>query len=341
MTGFPGSPRLVKGGIVLIDPDTAAVQRVIALQYNPDTLTPHAAGQGGGRRQPGPLRGAAAQGPAGRDDQARRRDRRDRPARVPGPEPERGAGRHLPAARGAGDDRLSDERAAHREQRARGGRARSRSCRWRRRSALFVWSKNRVVPVRITEFSITEEAFDPALNPIRAKVSLGDARAHRRRPRLRPQGRQPVHDLPAGEGAARGEEHRPRSARSGSEGFRERPAAAASRPGRPQGDAVSDQQPLPRRRHGHAPGAGRPDDRLPAAPLRAAAGALRAAAGAHRDRRATGSTTSPRATSAIRSSSGASATPTARSAPGGADREAGPAAADHAAGRHPGSRPNA
>ena len=38
---------------------------------------------------------------------------------------------------------------------------------------LFVWSKNRVVPVRITEFSITEEAFDPALNPIRAKVSLG------------------------------------------------------------------------------------------------------------------------------------------------------------------------
>ena len=37
---------------------------------------------------------------------------------------------------------------------------------------LFVWSKNRVVPVRITDFSITEEAFDPALNPIRAKVSV-------------------------------------------------------------------------------------------------------------------------------------------------------------------------
>jgi hypothetical protein len=38
---------------------------------------------------------------------------------------------------------------------------------------LFVWSVNRVMPVRITEFSITEEAFDPFLNPIRAKVSLG------------------------------------------------------------------------------------------------------------------------------------------------------------------------
>ena len=38
---------------------------------------------------------------------------------------------------------------------------------------LFIWSKSRIVPVRITDFSITEEAFDPALNPIRAKVSLG------------------------------------------------------------------------------------------------------------------------------------------------------------------------
>jgi len=38
---------------------------------------------------------------------------------------------------------------------------------------LFVWSANRIIPVRLTEFSITEEAFDPALNPLRAKVSLG------------------------------------------------------------------------------------------------------------------------------------------------------------------------
>jgi hypothetical protein len=38
---------------------------------------------------------------------------------------------------------------------------------------LFVWSKNRVMPVRITSYSVTEEAFDPRLNPLRAKVSLG------------------------------------------------------------------------------------------------------------------------------------------------------------------------
>jgi Contractile injection system tube protein len=37
---------------------------------------------------------------------------------------------------------------------------------------LFSWGPNRIVPVRLTSFSITEEAFDPNLNPILAKVSL-------------------------------------------------------------------------------------------------------------------------------------------------------------------------
>lgn len=38
---------------------------------------------------------------------------------------------------------------------------------------LFVWGAKRILPVRLTEFSITEEAYDTNLNPIRAKVSLG------------------------------------------------------------------------------------------------------------------------------------------------------------------------
>lgn len=38
---------------------------------------------------------------------------------------------------------------------------------------LLVWGKSRVVPVIITNYSITEEAFDPNLNPIQAKVELG------------------------------------------------------------------------------------------------------------------------------------------------------------------------
>jgi hypothetical protein len=37
---------------------------------------------------------------------------------------------------------------------------------------LFVWGPQRVLPVRLTSFSITEEAYDSLLNPIRAKVEL-------------------------------------------------------------------------------------------------------------------------------------------------------------------------
>src|SRR6266567_3357546 len=37
---------------------------------------------------------------------------------------------------------------------------------------LFSWGPNRIVPVRLTSFSITEEGFDPNLNPIRARISL-------------------------------------------------------------------------------------------------------------------------------------------------------------------------
>jgi hypothetical protein len=38
---------------------------------------------------------------------------------------------------------------------------------------LLVWDKSRVVPVLLTNFSVTEETFDPNLNPIRARVELG------------------------------------------------------------------------------------------------------------------------------------------------------------------------
>jgi hypothetical protein len=37
----------------------------------------------------------------------------------------------------------------------------------------LVWGLKRVLPVKLTEFSITEEAYDVGLNPIRAKINLG------------------------------------------------------------------------------------------------------------------------------------------------------------------------
>lgn len=38
---------------------------------------------------------------------------------------------------------------------------------------LFVWGPGRIVPVRLTSFSVEEQAYSPLLYPIRAKVSLG------------------------------------------------------------------------------------------------------------------------------------------------------------------------
>ena len=58
MTTFPNAPKLVKGGIVLLDPESGAILRVITLQYNPDTMNrtlqiqPFTGGTGGDRIDP-------------------------------------------------------------------------------------------------------------------------------------------------------------------------------------------------------------------------------------------------------------------------------------------------
>ena len=37
---------------------------------------------------------------------------------------------------------------------------------------LFIWGVKRILPVRLTDFRVTEEAYDTNLNPIRTKISL-------------------------------------------------------------------------------------------------------------------------------------------------------------------------
>ena len=39
MTGYTRSPKLAKAGLVLIDPESGSIERIIALQYNSETLT--------------------------------------------------------------------------------------------------------------------------------------------------------------------------------------------------------------------------------------------------------------------------------------------------------------
>lgn len=167
------SPRMVKGGLVVLAPGGGAVQRTIALQYNPDTLSRSyqvqgVGGEGGGERaQPFRLKGPAVES-IKLDAEIDATDQLEFPDR------NANAVAHGIAPQLALLEALVnpsvDELLALAEQSANGT---LEVLPPEAPLVLFVWSRNRVVPVRVTDLSITEEAFDPALNPLRAKVSLG------------------------------------------------------------------------------------------------------------------------------------------------------------------------
>jgi len=165
------SPRLLKGGIVQMDSASGRVLRVIALQYNPDTLTRslqlQSAGESGDRSQALRLKGAAVETikvEVEIDATERLNDPESNPDAVKlGIHPELAALEALVHPR-ADDLQANDALAAAGVLEVLPLEA---------PMTLFVWSKQRVVPVRITDLSVTEEAFDVALNPIRAKVGLG------------------------------------------------------------------------------------------------------------------------------------------------------------------------
>ena len=168
----PFSPRLLKGGLVQIDAASASVLRTIPLQYNPDTLTRtlelQAAGaEGGARSQALRLKGAAIETiklEAEIDAADRLADPdANRDATVVGIHPQLAALEALVHPR-ADDLQANDALAASGVLEILPLEA---------PLTLFVWSKQRVLPVRVTDLSVTEEAFDVALNPIRARVSLG------------------------------------------------------------------------------------------------------------------------------------------------------------------------
>ncbi|MBN1569765.1 MAG: hypothetical protein JXA73_18110 [Acidobacteria bacterium] len=170
MTTFHSSPRVLKGGLVIVDPETAAVQRVITLQYNPDALTRT-------------LQPAAFGSESGDKSQALRL--KGPPVETIKLEAEIDATDQLAAA-----NNTVIEVGLHAQLAALELLVYPKSSQLQSNNSLaqsgtleiipmqapltiFVWSRRRILPVRITDLSITEEAFDPALNPIRAKVSLG------------------------------------------------------------------------------------------------------------------------------------------------------------------------
>ncbi len=173
MSTSPMSPRLVKGGLVTMDPTTSTVQSVIALQYNPDavsrTLQIQAmpGGQDGVRVDALRLRGPAVE-TIKIEAELDATDQLEFPTQYPlavqfGLQPQLAQLEMLinPTV----ETLLADDSMAN--------SGTLEIIPLEQPLTLFIWSKSRVVPVRLTEFSITEEAFDTQLNPIRAKVSLG------------------------------------------------------------------------------------------------------------------------------------------------------------------------
>ena len=170
MASSPFSPRLLKGGIVQVAADTGVVDRVIALQYNPETLTRtlqvQGAGEAGDRAEALRLTGP----PIETYQLEAEIDAADQPELF-------GATRAEPAqgifpALAALETLVYPERDRLVDNNRLAEQGVLEIAPVEAPLTLFVWSRNRVLPVRLTEFSITEEFFDPLLNPIRARVSL-------------------------------------------------------------------------------------------------------------------------------------------------------------------------
>lgn len=165
------SPRVVKAGLVLVDPKSAQVRRVIALQYNPERLTRSLQMQGMGepvdRAEALRLRGPAVEtfrieAEIDAADQLEFPDRHTTTV-------EAGIAPQLAVLEGLVNPAAGDLLAS----RALAAAGTLEIAPMESALVLFVWGANRIVPVRVTDFSIVEEAFDPLLNPINATVTLG------------------------------------------------------------------------------------------------------------------------------------------------------------------------
>jgi len=167
MSSFPGSPRLLKGALIGLDP-VNPLARVVVFQYNPDTMTrklePRAVSAEGDRGEAFRLTGAPKETItlSVEIDATDQLEQGNRIAVTTGLYPTLSALELMLYPKSAtvianlvaeliGTVELIPEEAP---------------------MTLFVWGPQRVLPVRVTGLSITEEAHDQLLNPIRAKVDL-------------------------------------------------------------------------------------------------------------------------------------------------------------------------
>lgn len=168
MTGYSGSPQVSKGALIGLDP-LKPVASVVVFQYNPEKVT----------RAIKPKAGGAGDGAAGEA------------MRIAGPPEETfsldieidavdqlAVGDPVAAAMGIAPQLASLEMMLYpasglviaNEALAAAGLIEVVPP--EAPLALLVWSPTRVLPVRLTEMSVAEEAYDPLLNPIQAKVTV-------------------------------------------------------------------------------------------------------------------------------------------------------------------------
>ncbi len=166
----PESPKILKGGLALINNETGHVERLIALQYNPETLT----------------RSVQIKGVSGDSgDHAEALRLKGPPIETIKLEAEIDATDQLESADSAtGKNGLHAQLAVLEmivyptssslfANNTKAGTGSIEIAPMTGPLTVFIFGAKRILPVRITEMSITEEAFDINLNPIRAKISLG------------------------------------------------------------------------------------------------------------------------------------------------------------------------
>ncbi|MFN9644022.1 MAG: hypothetical protein ACK6BG_02605 [Cyanobacteriota bacterium] len=172
MTAFPGAPQVLKGGFVVMNADGTKVERVVPFQYNPDGMTRALAPRGASTELGDRLEGLRLVGMPVEtlklDAELDATDRLEKPL-AHRDAVENGLAGDLAALETLVAPRL--EQVARAQLLAAAGTLEILPL--PSPLVLLVFGRNRLLPVRITEFSVIEEAFDQRLNPIRARISLG------------------------------------------------------------------------------------------------------------------------------------------------------------------------
>lgn len=166
----PSSPKILKGGIALVDNVTAQVRRLIALQYNPESISRSLQIKGVSGESGDHIEALRLKGPPVETiklevelDATDKLEDADTAATSIG----------IHAQLAALEMFVYPSSSALLANNSEAGSGSIEIAPMRGPLTVFIFGPKRILPVRITEMAIIEESFDVNLNPVRAKISLG------------------------------------------------------------------------------------------------------------------------------------------------------------------------